>query len=377
MLKKFLLFTTVMALFPAFVFAQTDKNLQRPTDDRVFKAKVIKITEEKVVSREDGSAAVQQNVLLLGLEKEWKNKEIAHLGISEIDVLSANTYKVGDKVLVSEVKSIEGAVDYYIVDFVRSGYLFWLAFIFAVVIIVIGKKKGVKALVSLIVSFFIIIKFIIPKIISGGNPLVVGVFGSLIILGIIIYLTEGWKRKSHIALVSVFFSLIITFVLSWIFTSLTRLTGLAQEEAVFLLGVNGGSIDFRGLLLTGILVGTVGVLDDVVVGQIESVRQIRKANPELTNKQIYKSAYEVGNTHLGAIINTLFLTYVGASLPLLLLFYLNPTGLVTFSQIINNEAIATEIVRTIVGSIGIALSIPISTYLATVWLKGGAVECVE
>ena len=339
-----------MALFPAFVFAQTDKNLQRPTDDRVFKAKVIKITEEKVVSREDGSAAVQQNVLLLGLEKEWKNKEIAHLGISEIDVLSANTYKVGDKVLVSEVKSIEGAVDYYIVDFVRSGYLFWLAFIFAVVIIVIGKKKGVKALVSLIVSFFIIIKFIIPKIISGGNPLVVGVFGSLIILGIIIYLTEGWKRKSHIALVSVFFSLIITFVLSWIFTSLTRLTGLAQEEAVFLLGVNGGSIDFRGLLLTGILVGTVGVLDDVVVGQIESVRQIRKANPELTNKQIYKSAYEVGNTHLGAIINTLFLTYVGASLPLLLLFYLNPTGLVTFSQIINNEAIATEIVRTIVGS---------------------------
>jgi uncharacterized membrane protein len=170
-------------------------------------------------------------------------------------------------------------------------------------------------------------------------------------------------------LLSVFLSLVITFILSWIFTNLTKLTGLAQEETIFLIGVNNGSINFKGLLLTGILIGTVGVLDDVVVGQIESVKQIRNANPGLTNIQVYRSAYEVGNTHLGAIINTLFLTYAGASLPLLLLFYINPTGLVTFDQVINNEAIATEIVRTTVGSIGIALSIPISTYLATIWLK--------
>lgn len=369
MLRKITLaFFSLLLFLPIFVFAQSENNIQ-PTADRVFKAKVIKIIEEKTIERQGGSKALQQNILLRGLEKEWKDKEIEHLGISEIDVASANIYKVGDKVMVSEVKNIDGATDYYIVDLVRSGYLFWLALIFAVVIIIIGKKKGVKSLISLVISFFVIIKFIVPKIISGSSPLVVGVLGALIILAIIIYLTEGWNRKSHIAVVSVFLSLVATFILSWIFTHLTRLTGLAQEEATFLLGANNGTVDFRGLLLTGILIGTVGVLDDVIVGQVESVRQIRKANPNLTSTQVYKSAYEVGNTHLGAIVNTLFLTYAGVSLPLLLLFYLNPTGLVSFSQVVNNEMIATEIVRTLVGSIGVALSMPISTFLATIWMK--------
>ena len=359
---------SLLIFFPILVFAQNETEIQ-PTYDHVFKAKIIKIIEEKIIERQDGSKALQQNLLLLGLEKEWKDKEIKHLGISDLDVASANTYKVGDKVMVSEVKNLYGNTDYYITDLVRSGYLFWLAFLFSVIIIIIGKKKGIKSLISLIVSFFIIIKFIIPKIMNGSNPLLVGIFGALIILAIIIYITEGWNKKSHIAVVSVFFSLIATFILSWFFTNLTRLTGLAQEEATFLLGTNNGAMDFRGLLLTGILIGAVGVLDDVIVGQVESVRQLRQANPNLTNRQIFKSAYEVGNTHLGAIVNTLFLTYAGASLPLLLLFYMNPAGTISFTQVINNEMIATEIVRTLVGSIGVALSMPISTFLATIWMK--------
>ena len=302
MSKKLLSFFAVFLFFPVFVFAQTNEVSPQPPQDQIFKAEVIKIVEEKTIKRENGSDSLQQNILLRGLEKQWKNKEIKYLGISDLDVLGANTYKIGDKVLVSEVKNIDGITDYYIVDFVRSGYLFWLAAIFAVIIILIGRKKGVKSLISLVVSFFIIIKFIVPGILQGGSPLLVGVLGALIILGIIIYLTEGWNRKSHIALVSVFFSLVVTFALSYIFTYFTRLTGLAQEEATFLLGINNSSIDFRGLLLTGILIGTVGVLDDVVVGQIESVNQIRKANPQLSNKQIYAAAYEVGNAHLAAII---------------------------------------------------------------------------
>lgn len=367
MFKKIIILS-LLVFVPVIGLAQTNANTDGRSD-RIFEARVIKILEEKTINRDDGSSALQQNLLLLGLEKEWKDKEVEYRGISNLDMVSANVFRVGDKILVGEIKNIDGAIDYYVIDFVRSSYLFWLAIIFAIVVVIIGKMKGVKSLVSLVISFFIIIKLIIPRIIEGGNPLIVGILGALIILAIIIYLTEGWNTKSHIALVSVFFSLVITFALSWIFTSLTRLTGLAQEDAVFLLGANNGLIDFRGLLLSGILIGTVGVLDDVVVGQIESVRQIKNANPNLTSREVYKSAYEVGNTHLGAIVNTLFLTYAGASLPLLLLFYINPVGSVSFTQAINNELIATEIVRTIVGSIGIALSIPISTYLATVWLK--------
>lgn len=366
MFKKLTPIFLLLLLIPVFISAQDDGN--SPSGDHTFKAKVIKILEENIIEREGGSSALQQNLLLKGLEKKWKDKEIKFEGISEIDVIGANTYKVNDTVLVDEVENADGSIDYYVIDFVRSGYLFLLAFIFSLVIIVIGKKKGIKSLIGLVVSFFIIIKFIVPKIIEGGNPLVIGVLGALMILAIIIYLTEGWNKKSHIAVISVFFSLIATYILSWIFTHLTRLTGLAQEEATFLIGANSCAIDFKGLLLTGILIGTVGVLDDVIVGQVESVRQIKIANPNLTNMQVYKSAYEVGNTHLGAIVNTLFLTYAGASLPLLLLFYLNPTGIASFTQVINNEMISTEIVRTFVGGIGVALSMPISTYLASCFL---------
>jgi len=369
MMKKiFLVLFFFSIVFPATVAAQGESDAS-PAGDRIFKAEVIKIIEEKNIEREDGSTALQQNLLLRGLEKEWQNKEFEFFGISDLDMMSANTYQAGDRVMVSEVMSVDGETDYYVESLVRSGCLFWLALIFCFVIIAIGKKKGVKSLISLVVSFFIIIKFIIPEIIKGASPLTAGVIGALVILAVIIYLTEGWNKKSHIAVVSVFFSLLITFFLSWIFTHFTRLTGLAQEEAVFLLGANNGSIDFRGLLLTGILIGTIGVLDDVIVSQVESVRQIRKANPNLTTGQVFKSAYEVGNTHLGAIVNTLFLTYAGASLPLLLLFYMNPSGAVSFTQVINHETIATEIVRTLVGSIGVALSMPISTFLAAVWLK--------
>lgn len=369
MIKKIILAIFFLFLLSPLLACAQDETGAQTISEKVFKARIIKIIEEKTITRDDGSQALQQNLLLRGLEKEWKDKEIEHLGISDLDVASANTYQVGDKVMVSAVENLDGSTDYYIVDLVRSGYLFWLALIFAIVIIVIGRKKGIKSLISLVVSFFIIIQFIIPKIMSGSSPLLVGVLGALIILAIIIYLTEGWNRKSHIAVASVFFSLLATFALSWIFTSLTRLTGLAQEEATFLLGANNGVMDFKGLLLAGILIGAVGVLDDVIVGQVESVRQIRKANPDLSNGQIFKSAYEVGNTHLGAIVNTLFLTYAGASLPLLLLFYMNPAGAVSFTQVINNEMVATEIVRTLVGSIGVALSMPISTFLATIWMK--------
>lgn len=367
MFKK-IIFLFAILLIPTLVSAQTNKN-DTQNNEKIFKAQVISILQEKTIERDNGTKALQQNLLLRGLEKEWKDKEIEYKGISEIDVANANVYKVGDKALVSEVKNIDGGTDYYIVDFVRSDYLYLLTIIFAAVIILIGRKKGVKSLISLILSFFVIIKLIVPRIIAGNDPLIVGVLGVFLILIIVIYITDGWNKHSHVAIVSVFFSLIATFILSWIFTNLTRLTGMAQEETVFLLGTNSIIINFKGLLLTGILIGTAGVLDDVILGQIESVVQIRKANPNLTNREIYKSAFSVGNAHLGAIVNTLFLTYAGASLPLLLLFYLNPTGAVSFTQVINNEMIATEIVRTLVGSIGVALSLPISTFLATVWLK--------
>jgi uncharacterized membrane protein len=366
MRKKSLLFITLLLaviLLPVFSVCAQDNQPQ------VFKAKVTTILQEQEIVREDGSKSTQQNLLVMGIEGEWKNKGIEITGISEIDVVSAGQYKVGDRVLVQMTKDENGNEVFNIQDFDRRGYLFWLAALFCVVVLVIGRKKGLRSLIALAISFIILIKFILPRILAGGNPLWWGLIGSFFILLVIIYFTEGWNKKSHIAVFSVFFSLLVILILSWIFTGLTRLSGMGSEETTFLIGLTQTAINFKGLLLASILIGAVGVLDDVIVGQIEAVIQIKEANPNLPEAQVYKSAYKVGNTHLGAIVNTLFLTYAGASLPLLLLFAVHQEPFISLSQVLNNELIATEIVRTLVGSIGIALSMPIATFFAAYFIK--------
>jgi uncharacterized membrane protein len=366
MRKKSLLFLGILLagiLLPIFgVLAQDQESL-------VFKAKVTKISQEKEITREDGSKSTQQNLQVMGLGGEWKNKEIAITGISEIDVVSSGQYKVGDRVLVQMTEDENGNQVFNIQDFDREPYLFWLGVIFCGAVLIIGGKKGFRSLLSLFISFIILLSFVLPRILAGGNPLRWGLIGSFLILLVIIYLTEGWHKKSHIAIFSVFFSLLVILILSMIFTAMTRLTGMVSDESIFLIGVTQKAIDFKGLLLAGILIGAAGVLDDVIVGQIEAVIQIKEANPKLPNNIVYKSAYKVGNTHLGAIVNTLFLTYAGASLPLLLLFAVHQEPFISLTQVLSNELIATEIVRTLVGSIGIALSMPIATFFAAYFIK--------
>lgn len=335
-----------------------------------FEAKVIDIIRQENIIREDGTEALQQNIKLKGLKGDWENKEIIYYGISEIDVLSNPIYEVGDRVWVNETINDNGENDYYILNFSRRGWIYLLGIIFSVLIIFIGRKKGLKSLISLVISFLIITKFIVPKIMLGSNPLFISLIGCAVILGTIIYLTEGFNRKANLAIVSILISLFITFILSLIFVKLSHLTGFSSEEASFLVGSVGNNIiDFSGLLMAGILIGTLGVLDDVVLGQIESVNQIKKLNPELSKIKTFQAASEIGRTHLGSIVNTLFLTYAGASLPLLILFAMGSTySGVTWMQVIDNEQLATEIIRTLVGSIGLALAFPISTILATYFL---------
>lgn len=368
---KKLLFSVVfiICLIPSqFVWAETT-----PTFDqgKTFEAKVVDVLRQENIIRDDGTEALQQNIKLKGLKGEWKDKEVLYYGISDIDVLSNPTYKVGDKVWVNETKNDDGEMSYYILGFVRRGVVYFLGILFSVLIVLVGKKKGFRALLSLVLSFFVITKFIVPKIMNGSNPLLISLIGCTLILACIIYLTEGWGKKAHLANISILFSLFITFILSLIFVKLAHLTGFASEESSFLVGSTGNNIvDFSGLLMAGILIGTLGVLDDVVLGQIESVNQIQKLNPDLSKMKTFQAASEIGRTHLGSIVNTLFLTYAGASLPLLILFAMGSTySGVTWAQAIDNEQLATEIIRTLVGSIGLALAFPISTVLATYFLR--------
>jgi len=364
-MKKIIITIIVFLFLPFFVFAQGEEELR----DKIFRAEVIEILAQEQNILFDGTVVEQQNLRLLGLEGEFKGREVEFIGVGDFDVIKKNLYKEGDKVLVVANFDDQNNVYYYITDYVRANSLWWLATVFALALFIVGGWKGLRSLLALGITFFIIIKFIIPWILQGGSPLLVTLIGSLAILLIIVYVTEGFKTRSHVAVISILFSLLITIFLSWFFVSLARLSGLANEEVSFLINIGEQIINFKGLLLAGIIIGTLGVLDDVVISQVATVEQITKANHSLSRGEIFKRAYQVGVSHISSMTNTLFLAYVGVSLPLLVLFISGESAFSSWMQIINNEAIATEIVRTLAGSIGLILSVPISTLTAVWWFK--------
>lgn len=357
---KYLLFIFFFLFLPFNTFAQNT--------DYSLRAEVIEVIASKNIEREDGSVAVQQDLRLRIITGDQKGQEIEIDNIDDLDVISAGVYEPGDKVVVLASHNEDGETFYSITDRVRTGSLLWLTIIFALVIIGVSKYKGLKALLGLILSFIVIMKLVIPLILGGYNPLLVSLIGSFLILLLLIYITEGINSLSHISIAAIFISLAITGLLAWWFVNLASLTG-AGEEALYLVGIGKDSIDLRGLLLSGIVIGTLGVLDDVVVSQVALVREINNANKELNNRQVFARAMKVGVTHIGAMANTLFLAYAGVSLPLLLLFASTNPPFVTTIDVFNNELIATEIVRTLTGSIGLSLAAPIATLLAVKFFK--------
>jgi len=365
-MKKILFF-----LFGLIIFLPVTASMQttaEQVDEEIFKAKIIEIIEKNSILRDDGSTAIQQKIKLIGLDNNWKGKEVIYDG-TEFDVLSENEYEVDDKVIVGYNKNIDGEDKFYILGFSRANTLYWIALLFALVVVLVGRLKGLRALIVLALTFFIILKFIVPQILAGKDPLFITIIGSLIILFLAVYITEGFKRISTISIFSILISLIITGLLSLWFTAITNLTGFASEESLYLIGLSGGDINIKGLLLAGIIIGALGVLDDVVISQVSLVNELKISNPELNKKQIYQKAMRVGVSHLSSMTNTLFLAYAGAALPLLILFGVNEPPFLSFNQVIDNEMIATEIVRTLTGSIGLILAVPIATFLAVQFIK--------
>lgn len=343
---------------------------QAADNEETFEARVIKIIDQRMVENEDSQPTSQQNLQLKALTGSIAGQEFVSTGIGAVEVVSGQQYQPGDRVVVVRTDDADQQTVYYVTDIVRRSYLYWLVIIFVVLVALIGRGKGVRSLLALALTILIMLVVIAPLILQGFSPLLVAVVGGLLIMAAVIYLTEGWRPMSHLAMASIFVSLLATAGLALIATIIMQISGFSQEEAVYLATISqGGQIDFRGLLLAGIIIGVLGVLDDVVVSQLEAVRQLKIANPDLRPNQIFSSAFKIGTTHLGAVVNTLFLAYSGASLPLVLLLVVNQETGMGLAQIINSELIATELVRTLVGGIGLTLAIPIATILGAYWLK--------
>ena len=273
---------------------------------------------------------------------------------------------VGSRVMVSISKTPDNVINAYFVDFVRTTPLFWLTIIFAVAIIVISRWKGVRALLSMAFSLYLIIDQIIPHIFNGDDPLWVSIIGSIILLGVTLYLTYGWNLKTHSSVISMVLVLLLTGALSGLFVIFTKLNGTGDENVMFLMQMMEKPLNLRGLLLGGMIIGALGVLDDLVTTQSAAVFELHHANPNFGFRALYNSAMRIGQDHVAATVNTLVLAYAGASLPMLLMFSL---GHGNYGYIINFSFIAEEVVRTLVGSLGLIAAVPLTTAIAILFAQ--------
>ena len=272
----------------------------------------------------------------------------------------------GDKIMVSISKTPENVVNAYFVDFIRTTPIIWLTIVFAAAIIVISRWKGVGALLSMVFSLYIIIDYIIPHILIGEDPLRVSIIGSAILLGVTLYLTYGWTLKTHSSVISMILVLLLTGALSALFVVFSKLNGTGDENVMFLMQELKTPINLRGLLLGGMIIGALGVLDDLVTTQASAVFELHHANPNFGFRALYNSAMRIGQDHVAATVNTLVLAYAGASLPMLLLFSLARAD---YGYLINFAFIAEEVVRTLVGSLGLIAAVPITTVIAILFAQ--------
>jgi uncharacterized membrane protein len=267
----------------------------------------------------------------------------------------------GDEILVLATDSGNGTLYYSFYEFQRRTPLLLLALLFVAAVVVLGRWRGVGAVTGLAASFAIIGFFVLPSLLEGNNPVAVALVGASVVAFIALFLAHGLTLETAVALLASFAALAITGLLGWMFVAAAKFTGYT-EEYTFFLDALGRDIDPRGLILAGVVIGSLGVLDDVTVTQVSAVWTLRDADPSASSADLYRSALRIGRDHISSTVNTLFLAYAGASLPLLLLFSEANQSL---GSVVVREAVAVEIVRALVGSIGLVASVPISTWLAS------------
>lgn len=271
------------------------------------------------------------------------------------------SFEKGDRVLI-EAQSIDGDPKFVVADFVRTRSLTALAILFLLSVLLLGGFAALRSLVAMILSIVLLLAVLLPAILHGVSPLLVAVGGGMLITVITMLVGHGWHPKTLAALGGIILSLFITCVLAILFTEWSKLSGLADEHIVILFR-EGIAVNTQGILLAGFIIGTLGVLDDMTIAQASAVFELRAANTTLSAGQLYRSALRIGSDHIAAGVNTLILAYAGTALPLLLIVASDSSreGIWT---LINREVFATEIVRALVGSIGLLAAVPLSTAIA-------------
>lgn len=268
-------------------------------------------------------------------------------------------------VVVAAKTDAESPMQYFIYEQFRLPWLLVLALIFVWVVFAFTGWRGITAVAGLIFSVLVLMIYLVPNILSGANPLLVALTGSMIITCFSLYLAHGWNTRTTISLISTLISIVLALGSAVFVVNVLQLLGTGSEDATYLRTANLGNISLQGLLLAGIIIGTLGVLDDVTTAQTATVAELHHANNKLDWLELYKRGLSVGREHITSLVNTLVLAYVGASLPLVLLFTVNTQ--IPLWVTLNSEVIAEEVARTLVGSATLVLAVPIATLLAALY----------
>lgn len=359
-LRLFLLPLVGIVLILAVGSALAGRGPERSASGGLARARVIEIIEEGTADLGDRLQTYQVFQIELEDGPYAGSRFVVEVGRRQVTI-GDSSVRPGQQVLVTVSTAPDGRVDAFFADFVRLGPLVGLFLLFVAAILIVSRGKGLRALIGMMLSLAIIGGFILPAILAGANPVLVSILGSFVLMASTFYLIHGWTLKAHTAALATLVALALTGLLAAVSVGAARLTGMGSEEALFLTQFAGSGIDVRGLLLAGILIGALGVLDDLTINQISAVFEMRQAKPDLHIRSLYRRAMVIGQDHIAATVNTLVLAYVGASLPLLLLFSLSQEPV---AAALNRAVIAEEIVRTLVGSIGLVAAVPIATALA-------------
>lgn len=286
--------------------------------------------------------------------------------IELFDIGSLPEFRRGSGIVVSYAPGALPEFRYQLADRQRTWPMVLLGLAFAALVVVQGRLRGLAALAGLVASVAVIVLLVLPALVAGTPPVLVAVVASSLIAYLALYLAHGFHPLTTVALLGTLAALALVVLLSWAFTGLTTLSGLVTEDALYVRAF-GGELNFSGLVLAGIILGALGAIDDMTVTQASSVAELRAANPAAGFRELYQGAIRIGRDHVASTVNTLALAYAGASLPLLLLFVeaRQPLG-----RVVTSEVVATEVVRTLVGSIGLVAAVPITTLLAARLVAG-------
>jgi uncharacterized membrane protein len=275
----------------------------------------------------------------------------------------------GDKVVLGRtVDPTNGHVDYYFDDYQRRTPMVLLAVVFAVLVVAVGRWRGLASLVGLALTALVVVRFVIPSILEGNSPVEVALVGSAAIIFVVIYVAHGFNPRTTTALLGTVGSLALTAGLAALFVAATHLTGLSSDETTSLQS-SLGNVPLQGLILAGVIIGSLGVLNDVTVTQSSAVWEIHEANPTRSSRDLYRSGMRVGRDHIASTVYTLVLAYAGASLPLLILFSLSNQNV---TNVLTGDLVGQEIVRALVGSIGLVAAVPLTTALAAFVVRADA-----